>query len=154
MSHFRKMIIIQNIDEFFTIYIFYWFSKILYNVFVGREECSIFCNSFYYLKYQLYPFCLQKISPNLSKLVNYIEAVHFPGFDVEGKFYQMSSFGESKAFKYFEDPEKAKDFVRYNSRQISRIYPGATRQDSSNLKPMAAWNTGCQIGKFHQFELY
>ena len=105
-------------------------------------------------EHKLYPLCLQKISPNLSKLVNYIEAVHFPGFDVEGKFYQMSSFGEGKAFKYFEDPEKAKDFVRYNSRQISRIYPGAKRQDSSNLKPMAAWNTGCQIGKIHQFKLY
>ena len=88
----------------------------------------------------------QKISPKLSKLVNYIEAVHFPGFEAEGKFYQMSSFGESKSFKIFEDPEKAPDFVRYNSRQISRIYPGAKRQDSSNLKPLAAWNTGCQIG--------
>ena len=89
----------------------------------------------------------QKISPNLSKLVNYIEAVHFHGFETEGKFYQMSSFGETKAYKIFDDPDKASDFVRYNSRQISRIYPGASRQDSSNLKPLAAWNTGCQIGK-------
>ena len=92
---------------------------------------------------------LQKISPNLSKLVNYIEAVHFPGFENDGKFYHMSSFGESKAFKYFEDPEQATDFVRYNSRQISRIYPGAKRQDSSNFKPLSAWNTGCQIGKIN-----
>ena len=91
---------------------------------------------------------LQKISPNLSKLVNYIEAVHFPGFETEGKFYQMSSFGETKAFKFFEDVTKSVEFVKYNSLQISRIYPGASRQDSSNLKPLAAWNTGCQIGEY------
>ena len=97
---------------------------------------------------------MQKISPSLSKLVNYIEAVHFPGFESEGKFYQMSSFGESKSFKIFEDPEKAPEFVRYNARQISRIYPGASRQDSSNLKPLAAWNTGCQIGKNLSFPCY
>ena len=54
---------------------------------------------------------------------------------------------ESKAFKFFEDPEKSVEFVKYNARQISRIYPGATRQDSSNLKPLAGWNTGCQIGE-------
>lgn len=88
---------------------------------------------------------LQKISKKLSDLVNYIEAVHFPGFEEEGKFYQMSSFGESKAFGYFEDPEKSVEFVKYNTRQISRIYPGAKRQDSSNFKPLEAWNTGCQI---------
>jgi len=57
----------------------------------------------------------------------------------------MSSFGESKAFKFIEDPETSLDFVKYNCRQISRIYPGAKRQDSSNLKVIPPWNTGCQI---------
>ena len=55
----------------------------------------------------------------------------------------MSSFGESKATKFVE--ENGKDLVKYNSRQISRIYPGAKRQDSSNLKPVMFWNAGCQI---------
>jgi hypothetical protein len=59
----------------------------------------------------------------------------------------MSSFGESKAFKFIEDPETSLDFVKYNCRQISRIYPGAKRQDSSNLKVVPPWNAGCQIGK-------
>ena len=90
-------------------------------------------------------FLFQKISQKLSDCVNYIEAVHFPGFETEGKYYQMSSFGENKAFKYIEDPEFSKNFVKYNCRQIARIYPGAKRQDSSNLKIIPCFNTGCQI---------
>jgi len=88
----------------------------------------------------------KKIAKELSDLVNYIEAVHFHGFDGgDGKFYQMSSFGESKAFALAEDPDKSVQFMKYNVNQISRIYPGAKRQDSSNLKPLQMWNTGCQI---------
>ena len=91
---------------------------------------------------------MQKIAKELSDLVNYIEAVHFHGFDGgDGKFYQMSSFGESKAFALAEDPDKSVQFMKYNVNQISRIYPGAKRQDSSNLKPLQMWNTGCQIGE-------
>jgi len=97
-----------------------------------------------------------KISQKLSDCVNYIHAVHFPGFSnptiqgvrtliYQSKYYHMSSFGESKAFKFIEDPEKSLDFVKYNCRQISRIYPGAKRQDSSNLKVVPPWNAGCQI---------
>jgi len=88
----------------------------------------------------------KKISQKLSDCVNYIHAVHFHGFsDQDSKYYHMSSFGESKAFKFIEDPETSLDFVKYNCRQISRIYPGAKRQDSSNLKVVPPWNAGCQI---------
>ena len=31
----------------------------------------------------------QKVAKELSDLVNYIEAVHFHGFEEEGKFYQV-----------------------------------------------------------------
>ena len=92
------------------------------------------------------PYLFQKISQKLSDCVNYIEAVHFHGFEEEGQFYQMSSFGESKAEKIIEDPENSKKFVKYNCRQISRIYPGAKRQDSSNLNIIPFFNAGCQIG--------
>ena len=57
----------------------------------------------------------------------------------------MSSFGESKTKKILEDPEKGSQFVEYNCKQISRIYPGAKRQDSSNLKVVEPWTAGCQI---------
>ena len=46
----------------------------------------------------------------------------------------MSSFGESKTKKLLEEAESAEKLVEYNCKQISRIYPGAKRQDSSNLK--------------------
>jgi len=87
-----------------------------------------------------------KISKKLSDLVNYIHAVHFKGFeDSDAKYYHMSSFGESKTKKILGDQITARQFVTYNSRQISRIYPGAKRQDSSNLKVMEPWSAGCQI---------
>ncbi len=98
-------------------------------------------------------FLLQKISQKLSDLVNYVHAVHFHDFahsSAHARYYHMSSFGESKATKIVEEnPKLARQFVEYNARQLSRIYPGAKRQDSSNLKPVKFWNAGCQIGETH-----
>lgn len=37
------------------------------------------------------------------------------------------------------------DFVNYNKRQMSRIYPKGTRADSSNYMPQVFWNAGCQM---------
>jgi phosphatidylinositol phospholipase C delta len=90
----------------------------------------------------------QKISKKLSDLVNYIHAVHFKSFDdslANAKYYHMSSFGEAKTIKFTEDPVNGPKFVKYNCRQLSRIYPGGKRQDSSNLKIVQGWNAGCQI---------
>ena len=85
------------------------------------------------------------VSEKLSDLVNYIEAISFPGFDENGKYYQMSSFKESKMQSFCQDDENVIKFIRYNSRQISRIYPGSARQNSSNLDPLLPWNAGCQM---------
>ena len=63
-----------------------------------------------------------------------------------GKYFQMSSFGEPHAFKYKN--QSAVDFVQYNKRQLSRIYPAGKRIDSSNYDPVDMWNAGCQIGKY------
>lgn len=63
----------------------------------------------------------KKLSKKLSDLVNYIHAVHFPGFEESNaKFYHMSSFGESKTIGILEDPEKNVKFVNYNMKQMSR----------------------------------
>lgn len=39
------------------------------------------------------------------------------------------------------------NFVQYNTRQLSRIYPSGLRTDSSNYNPQEMWNVGCQIGE-------
>jgi hypothetical protein len=43
---------------------------------------------------------------------------------VEGKYYEMSSFGESKTMKWLEDPVSARSLVKYNSKQLSRYQYG------------------------------
>ncbi|XP_067459092.1 1-phosphatidylinositol 4,5-bisphosphate phosphodiesterase delta-4 [Thunnus thynnus] len=87
-----------------------------------------------------------KLSRELSDLVVYCKSVHFHGFEharSHAKCYEMSSFSESKAKRLVK--ETGTDFVQYNTKQLSRIYPGGLRTDSSNYNPQDMWNVGCQI---------
>ena len=63
---------------------------------------------------------------------------------VSGKWYQMSSFSETKAQELIKN--SAKDFAMHNAWQLSRIYPAGTRTGSSNYKTTPMWNVGCHIG--------
>jgi phosphatidylinositol phospholipase C beta len=45
----------------------------------------------------------------------------------------MSSFSETSALGYLKS--QAIEFVNYNKRQISRLYPKGARVDSSNYMP-------------------
>jgi len=45
----------------------------------------------------------------------------------------MSSFAENTGLGYLKS--QAIEFVNYNKRQMSRIYPKGTRADSSNYMP-------------------
>ncbi|KAK7871352.1 hypothetical protein R5R35_006064 [Gryllus longicercus] len=88
----------------------------------------------------------REVTHALSNLVNICEAVHFHSFeDTEAnkKCYQMASFSEAKANKFIET--KGPEFVKYNTKHLSRIYPAGTRTDSSNFKPIPYWNVGCQL---------
>ncbi|XP_063069568.1 1-phosphatidylinositol 4,5-bisphosphate phosphodiesterase delta-4 [Engraulis encrasicolus] len=88
----------------------------------------------------------QSLCKELSDLVVYCKSVHFHGFEKAretGKSYEMSSLSESKARKCIKDA--GTEFVRYNSRQLTRIYPSGMRTDSSNYCPQDMWNVGCQI---------
>nr|CAA54275.1 Phosphatidylinositol-specific Phospholipase C [Loligo forbesii]prf//2121280A phosphatidylinositol specific phospholipase C [Loligo forbesii] len=82
----------------------------------------------------------------MSALVNYIQPVHFTTFEQAQKkdrHYEMSSMVETQALNKLEDnPE---DFVDYNKKQLTRIYPKGTRVDSSNYVPQIYWNAGCQL---------
>ncbi|NWV90951.1 PLCH1 phosphodiesterase, partial [Machaerirhynchus nigripectus] len=41
--------------------------------------------------------------------------------------------------------QKAEQFMLYNQRQLTRVYPSAYRIDSSNFNPVPYWNVGCQL---------
>ena len=116
-----------------------------------------------------------KIHPLLSSYINYIQSVHFAGFDAaleKGLNYQMSSFSETAALGYLKT--QAVEFVDYNKMQVSRLYPKVkssnididisyhvlkifftntsksisyqgARVDSSNYMPQIFWNSGCQM---------
>ncbi|KXJ08747.1 1-phosphatidylinositol 4,5-bisphosphate phosphodiesterase delta-4 [Exaiptasia diaphana] len=86
------------------------------------------------------------IAKEFSSLINYFVNVHFNSFEYSqdhGKFYQSSSFSEKKLEKLAT--QSTDDFIKYNTKQLSRVYPGGFRWDSSNYAPEDAWNVGCQI---------
>ena len=55
----------------------------------------------------------------------------------------MSSFAETAGLNYLKT--SAIEFVNYNKRQMSRIYPKGTRADSSNYMP--------QVNKYMMIQL-
>ncbi|KAI1723356.1 phosphatidylinositol-specific phospholipase c, X domain-containing protein [Ditylenchus destructor] len=86
------------------------------------------------------------IHPLLSSLVNYTHPIKFVGFEFAESndlHCHMSSFSESTGLGYLK--QSAPEFVNYNKRQLSRIYPKGARVDSSNFLPQIFWNAGCQM---------
>ncbi|XP_065944462.1 1-phosphatidylinositol 4,5-bisphosphate phosphodiesterase beta-1 isoform X5 [Magallana gigas] len=82
----------------------------------------------------------------MSMLVNYVQPVHFHSFEVSekrNKSFEISSFVETQATSLLK--EYPVEFVNYNKRQLSRIYPRGKRVDSSNFLPQIFWNAGCQL---------
>uniref|UniRef100_A0A182N609 1-phosphatidylinositol 4,5-bisphosphate phosphodiesterase n=1 Tax=Anopheles dirus TaxID=7168 RepID=A0A182N609_9DIPT len=86
------------------------------------------------------------VHPWLSSMVNYAQPVKFQTFDYAEKknvHHNMSSFAETTGMNLLKS--QAIEFVNYNKRQMSRIYPKGTRADSSNYMPQVFWNAGCQM---------
>nr|XP_023423239.1 1-phosphatidylinositol 4,5-bisphosphate phosphodiesterase beta-2 isoform X6 [Cavia porcellus] len=82
----------------------------------------------------------------MSSLVNYIQPTKFVSFELsaqKNRSYVISSFTELKAYDLLS--KASVQFVDYNKRQMSRIYPKGTRMDSSNYMPQMFWNAGCQM---------
>ncbi|XP_057329699.1 1-phosphatidylinositol 4,5-bisphosphate phosphodiesterase-like isoform X1 [Microplitis mediator] len=95
---------------------------------------------------QPYTGSTTNVHPWLSSMVNYAQPIKFQGFDeAEQKsiHYHMSSFAENTGLNHLKT--SAIEFVNYNKRQMSRIYPKGTRADSSNYMPQVFWNAGCQM---------
>ncbi|KAG8432666.1 hypothetical protein GDO86_017055 [Hymenochirus boettgeri] len=82
----------------------------------------------------------------LSDLVSICKSVQYKDFDVSMKsqnYGEICSFSESQASRIAN--EYPEDFVNYNKKFLSRVYPSPMRIDSSNLNPQDFWNCGCQI---------
>lgn len=87
-----------------------------------------------------------KATKAMSDLVHYVVPVRFVTFarsEERNRSYEISSFSEDKAQNLIRD--QAREFVAYNQRQLSRIYPRGTRFDSSNYNPYSFWPVGCQM---------
>ncbi|KJE90495.1 phospholipase C beta 4 [Capsaspora owczarzaki ATCC 30864] len=88
----------------------------------------------------------RQIAEELSELVIYTEPIPFKSFAdsrENARCNQMCSFGEATAEKH--QKKSARDFMLYNMRQFSRIYPSGKRIDSTNYNPQPHWNSGCQM---------
>ncbi|KAM9672613.1 1-phosphatidylinositol 4,5-bisphosphate phosphodiesterase zeta-1 [Trichechus inunguis] len=87
-----------------------------------------------------------KMALALSDLVIYTKAEKFRSFEhsrIHQQFNENNSIGESQARKLSK--LRAKEFIFHTRNFITRIYPKATRTDSSNFNPQEFWNIGCQM---------
>uniref|UniRef100_A0A0N5C908 Phosphoinositide phospholipase C n=1 Tax=Strongyloides papillosus TaxID=174720 RepID=A0A0N5C908_STREA len=82
-----------------------------------------------------------RIAAELSDLVVYCQAVPFNvNFQTKINFYEMCSFSEAKHEKLID-----KGLIQFNAKQLSRVYPQASRLTSTNLNPVPMWNTACHM---------
>ncbi|XP_018582079.2 inactive phospholipase C-like protein 2 [Scleropages formosus] len=87
-----------------------------------------------------------RLCKELSDLVTLCKSVRFRDFEVSKrcqKYWEMCSFNEVDASRFAN--EYPEDFVRYNKRFVSRVYPSPMRIDASNMNPQDFWKCGCQI---------
>nr|XP_040136877.1 1-phosphatidylinositol 4,5-bisphosphate phosphodiesterase zeta-1 [Ictidomys tridecemlineatus] len=87
-----------------------------------------------------------RISLALSDLVIYTKAEKFKSFQYSRLYQQFNennSIGETHARKLSKT--RAYEFIFHTKNFITRIYPKATRADSSNYNPQEFWNIGCQM---------
>ncbi|XP_035204970.1 1-phosphatidylinositol 4,5-bisphosphate phosphodiesterase eta-2-like, partial [Stegodyphus dumicola] len=88
----------------------------------------------------------KRIAKELSDLVNYFSAKRFSTFEEiknSWEFNEMTSLSETVALNL--GCTQGTDFVEFNKKHFSRIYPKGTRTDSSNFDPCPFWNLGCQM---------
>lgn len=83
-----------------------------------------------------------RVAKEMSDLIIYFRSVPFK--DKGWVFYEMSSFPETKADKYFIQ-QYSHVCLKYHRNQISRVYPKGQRLDSSNFNPTPFWNVGSQM---------
>ncbi|XP_064421742.1 inactive phospholipase C-like protein 2 isoform X2 [Latimeria chalumnae] len=87
-----------------------------------------------------------RLCKQLSDLVTLCKSVQFKDFDTSKrnqKYWEIPSLNEVVASRFAN--EYPEDFVSYNKKFLSRIYPSPMRIDASNMNPQDFWKCGCQI---------
>ncbi|XP_059822942.1 inactive phospholipase C-like protein 1 isoform X1 [Hypanus sabinus] len=87
-----------------------------------------------------------RLCKELSDLVTLCQTVRFTDFQYSmrnQKYWEMCNFIESDARILAN--ELPGDFVNYNKRFLSRVFPSLLGIESSNLNPQEFWNCGCQL---------
>ncbi|XP_016042741.2 1-phosphatidylinositol 4,5-bisphosphate phosphodiesterase eta-1 isoform X2 [Erinaceus europaeus] len=84
-----------------------------------------------------------KLCRELSDLVIYTNSVAAQDIVDDGTTGNVLSFSETRAHQVVQ--QKSEQFMIYNQKQLTRIYPSAYRIDSSNFNPLPYWNAGCQL---------
>ncbi|XP_024132894.1 1-phosphatidylinositol 4,5-bisphosphate phosphodiesterase eta-1 isoform X1 [Oryzias melastigma] len=84
-----------------------------------------------------------KLSRDLSNVVVFTNSVASQECLNEGTPGDVLSFSETRAQSLVN--HRTEQFLAFNQKQLSRIYPSAYRIDSSNFNPQFYWNVGCQL---------
>uniref|UniRef100_H2LG24 Phosphoinositide phospholipase C n=1 Tax=Oryzias latipes TaxID=8090 RepID=H2LG24_ORYLA len=86
-----------------------------------------------------------RLSRALSDLVKYTKSVRVHDIETQGfgSCWQVSSLDETVVNQILQ--LKPGELVRFNQRQLLRVYPSNYRVDSSNFNPQTYWNAGCHM---------
>uniref|UniRef100_A0A3Q2QWT8 Phosphoinositide phospholipase C n=1 Tax=Fundulus heteroclitus TaxID=8078 RepID=A0A3Q2QWT8_FUNHE len=92
-----------------------------------------------------HPKKTMRLSRALSDLVKYTKSVRVHDIESQGflSSWQVSSLNETVVNQILQ--LKPGELVRFNQRQLLRVYPSNFRVDSSNFNPQPYWNTGCHM---------
>ncbi|XP_044205894.1 1-phosphatidylinositol 4,5-bisphosphate phosphodiesterase eta-2 isoform X2 [Thunnus albacares] len=86
-----------------------------------------------------------RLSRALSDLVKYTKSVRVHDIETQAfaNSWQVSSLNETVMNQILQ--LKPGELVRFNQRQLLRVYPSNYRVDSSNFNPQPYWNAGCHM---------
>ncbi|XP_029288720.1 1-phosphatidylinositol 4,5-bisphosphate phosphodiesterase eta-2 [Cottoperca gobio] len=86
-----------------------------------------------------------RLSRPLSDLVKYTKSVRVHDIETQAfaNSWQVSSLNETVMNQILQ--LKPGELVRFNQRQLLRVYPSNYRVDSSNFNPQPYWNAGCHM---------
>ncbi|KAG7493157.1 1-phosphatidylinositol 4,5-bisphosphate phosphodiesterase eta-2-like [Solea senegalensis] len=86
-----------------------------------------------------------RLSRALSDLVKYTKSIRVHDIETQAHVnsWQVSSLNETVMNQILQ--LKPSELVRFNQRQLLRVYPSNYRVDSSNFNPQPYWDAGCHM---------